>query len=629
MDNRTEARVSHFITLSQNPANPNRLPAGAAHLAFPAPSREAVGKFFMAALKAGGRVHGEPKLRDPESGYYSAAIIDSNGNSVEAVYRPGHSSARSAVSSSIDSTVSITTKSSSRASSRTQTTVPSRSEARSHTSRASTKVERPHPSEKPRDLREPRESRESRDSRDSRDPREFREARESRESRESRGPRESREPRDMRESREPRESRGSKESTASSNSRRGSSTAQAQAYAAQQRDHPQREQQQQSDGSSRAAKTLVGSLIGAAAGAALAYAWSGNNSQSPSSEDTASQPTQPTQPAQPTQSGQSAQQPPRERTYQQAPSSRSSSQTAQTLPIRAIEAGGSYFPPKQPDPPRPGLTRSVTSKNPRASTIYEGSEYGGKSEASRTYLDDSGRRASDGGAAFGLPDIANLPLRAIEYPPPTYSKANEPSRAIDDKRSMYSASTARPSNASYQYQYQDDRDRNRDSAYALSHSNSNNNKNNPNSTASRTPRNIPLPDSIASYRPSNASGSGTDTGSYTSARGAPLTEGSLASFRSNSTVPIPESVVNVDVDTDVTPDDSVSQISSNAHRSKAMPRQMPAPAPARSGVSASALSKRSSRFEEPVRPDDSISQVSCNSRSTARAGGGERRSQAV
>jgi len=612
----------------------------------------------MAALKAGGKVHGEPKLRDPDSGYYSAAIIDSNGNSVEAVYRPAHSSARSAVSSSIDSTVSITTKSSSRASSRTQTTVPSRSEARSHTSRASTKVERPYPSEKSRDLREPRESRDSRDLRDSRD------SREPRESRGTREPREPREPRDSRESREPRESRGSRESTASSNNRRGSSTAQAQAYAAQQREQQQRErqqrerqqrerqqreqqqreqqqreqqqreqqqreQQQQNDGSSRAAKTLVGSLIGAAAGAALAYAWSGNNPQSPASEDTSSQPTQP---AQPTQSGQSAQQPPRERTYQQAPSSRSSSQTAQTLPIRTIEASGSYSPPKQPDPPRPGLTRSVTSKNPRASTIYEGSEYGGKSETSRTYLDDSGRRASDGGAAFGLPDIANLPLRAIEYPPPTYSKANEPSRAIDDdKRSMYSASTARPSNASYQYQYQDDRNRNRDSAYTLSHNNNNNNnKYKPNSTASRTPRNIPLPESIApSYRPSNTSGSGTNTGSYTSARGAPLTEGSLASFHSNSTVPIPESVVNVDVDTDVTPDDSVSQISSNAHRSKAMPRQMPTPA--RSGVSASALSKRSSRFEEPVRPDDSISQVSCNSRSTARAGGGggERRSQVV
>lgn len=605
----------------------------------------------MAALKAGGRVHGEPKLRDPDSGYYSAAIIDSNGNSVEAVYRPGHSSAMSAVSSSVDSTVSITTKSSSRASSRTQTTVPSRSEARSHTSRASTKVERPPPSEKSRDLREPRESREYRESRDPRESRGPRDSRESREPRESQGPRESREPRDSRESREsrepretrdPRESRGSRESAASSNSRRGSSTAQAQAqaYAAQQREKQQREQQQrereqreqqqrereqrEQDGSSRAAKTLVGSLIGAAAGAALAYAWSG----SPSSEDTPTQPTQPTQPAQPaqpTQSGQSAQQPPRERTYQQAPSSRSSSQTAQTLPIRTIEAGGSYFPPKQPDPPRPGLTRSVTSKNPRASTIYEGSEYGGKSETSRTYLDDSGRRASDGGAAFSLPDLANLPLRAIEYPPPTYSKANEPSRGMDnDKRSMYSTSTARPSNASYQYQYQDDRDR---SAYALSpanNTNTNNNKYKPNSTASRTPRNIPLPDSIASsYR---TSGSGTNTGSYTSARGAPLTEGSLASFRSNSAVPIPESVVNVDVDTDVTPDDSVSQISSNVHRSK--PRQMPAPV--RSGVSAAALSKKSGRFEEPVRPDDSVSQVSCNSRSTARAGGGgERRSQAV
>ncbi|KAK5037424.1 hypothetical protein LTR13_004581 [Exophiala sideris] len=64
------------------------VPAGAAHVAFPASSRGQVHDFFVAALKAGGKIHGEPCQRDA-SGYYSAAVIDFDGNSIEAVYRPG------------------------------------------------------------------------------------------------------------------------------------------------------------------------------------------------------------------------------------------------------------------------------------------------------------------------------------------------------------------------------------------------------------------------------------------------------------------------------------------------------------------------------------------------------------
>ena len=63
------------------------VPAGAAHVAFNAPSRLAVQHFFTAALKAGGKFHGDPAIRDG-SGYYSAAVIDFDGNSIEAVYRP-------------------------------------------------------------------------------------------------------------------------------------------------------------------------------------------------------------------------------------------------------------------------------------------------------------------------------------------------------------------------------------------------------------------------------------------------------------------------------------------------------------------------------------------------------------
>ena len=56
--------------------------------------------FFTAALKAGGRIHGEPALRDAETGYYSAAVLDFDGNSIEVVHRSEHEDdmARSTIS---------------------------------------------------------------------------------------------------------------------------------------------------------------------------------------------------------------------------------------------------------------------------------------------------------------------------------------------------------------------------------------------------------------------------------------------------------------------------------------------------------------------------------------------------
>ncbi|KAL9111550.1 MAG: hypothetical protein Q9227_004038 [Pyrenula ochraceoflavens] len=66
------------------------VPAGAVHVAFPATSHTQVQQFFSAALKAGARVHGEPATRDTD-GYYSGAVIDFDGNSIEAVYRPIYS----------------------------------------------------------------------------------------------------------------------------------------------------------------------------------------------------------------------------------------------------------------------------------------------------------------------------------------------------------------------------------------------------------------------------------------------------------------------------------------------------------------------------------------------------------
>jgi catechol 2,3-dioxygenase-like lactoylglutathione lyase family enzyme len=57
------------------------------HLAFRAPDREAVDRFYAAGLKAGGRDNGTPGLRiDYSPDYYAAFLIDPDGNNVEAVF---------------------------------------------------------------------------------------------------------------------------------------------------------------------------------------------------------------------------------------------------------------------------------------------------------------------------------------------------------------------------------------------------------------------------------------------------------------------------------------------------------------------------------------------------------------
>lgn len=74
--------------------------ATAAHVAFEAPSRSAVDVFFISALKAGGHIHGEPAIRNQETGHYSAAVLDFDNNSIEVMYREKKSAlARSTISS--------------------------------------------------------------------------------------------------------------------------------------------------------------------------------------------------------------------------------------------------------------------------------------------------------------------------------------------------------------------------------------------------------------------------------------------------------------------------------------------------------------------------------------------------
>jgi catechol 2,3-dioxygenase-like lactoylglutathione lyase family enzyme len=57
------------------------------HLAFRAPDRASVDKFYADGLKAGGRDNGTPGLRiDYSPDYYAAFLIDPDGNNVEAVF---------------------------------------------------------------------------------------------------------------------------------------------------------------------------------------------------------------------------------------------------------------------------------------------------------------------------------------------------------------------------------------------------------------------------------------------------------------------------------------------------------------------------------------------------------------
>lgn len=58
-----------------------------AHVAFEAPSREAVDRFDEEALRAGGRTLSPPQRRPQFSErYYSAYVLDPEGNGIEAVF---------------------------------------------------------------------------------------------------------------------------------------------------------------------------------------------------------------------------------------------------------------------------------------------------------------------------------------------------------------------------------------------------------------------------------------------------------------------------------------------------------------------------------------------------------------
>lgn len=60
--------------------------SGPVHLAFKAPDRAAVARFYEAAREAGGKDNGKPGVRpDYSATYYAAFVIDPDGNNIEAV----------------------------------------------------------------------------------------------------------------------------------------------------------------------------------------------------------------------------------------------------------------------------------------------------------------------------------------------------------------------------------------------------------------------------------------------------------------------------------------------------------------------------------------------------------------
>ncbi|HEV2903203.1 MAG TPA: VOC family protein [Gaiellaceae bacterium] len=61
-------------------------PTSGVHIAFQAADRDAVQRFYDAALAAGGRDNGPPGERNYHPGYYAAYVLDPDGNNVEAVF---------------------------------------------------------------------------------------------------------------------------------------------------------------------------------------------------------------------------------------------------------------------------------------------------------------------------------------------------------------------------------------------------------------------------------------------------------------------------------------------------------------------------------------------------------------
>ncbi|KAJ9361871.1 glyoxalase family protein [Paecilomyces variotii] len=545
------------------------VPAGAAHVAFPAPSKDAVGSFFIQALKAGGKIHGEPKVRDADSGYFSAAVIDFDGNSIEAVYRPGCSSSRSAAGGRALTVVkggSVVNGGS--VVSRAKST---RSESVYSSSRSDFNKLTAPPAQSVVDI-----------------------------------------------------------------DRAAPSTVSYSMYQPQQAYQPQ---QQKSDDGSKTAKTIIGTLLGATAGAAIAYAIT--------REATSSSPSMPEP----------------QYTISAAPApAPAQSRASEYQGTRAIEAGPAHSFYSDEDASTVYSRSKAPSKAPskiaRASTIYEGSEYYPVDDrAESVYSEQSGIQRTANGSVYATKE---LPIRAIDFPPQGDRRSSVPGTAssfissfVDksfhggDNGSVCSSSTIKPTrrasadDSASHYSSRSSSSSHQSSAtsmreYAASVKSS---SKGPGSTYStRTAREVPLPEgSVASFKSDaksmrsakdiplparstvSTSSYRSDAKSMRSAKDIPLPAGSTISassyrsHRSAKDVPLPDSASTVyhdtcDIDSHVTPDDSISQVGDSRRsttRSHASHRS-------KSHSHVSHASKRSSKFDEPVKPSDSVSQVSTN-----------------
>jgi catechol 2,3-dioxygenase-like lactoylglutathione lyase family enzyme len=74
-----------FVSSKDSGASLGEL-TGRAHLAFQAPDRETVERFYREALAAGGKDNGAPGMRPYHPDYYAAFVLDPDGNNIEAVY---------------------------------------------------------------------------------------------------------------------------------------------------------------------------------------------------------------------------------------------------------------------------------------------------------------------------------------------------------------------------------------------------------------------------------------------------------------------------------------------------------------------------------------------------------------
>ena len=88
----------HAFLVDELYVSDDSTPTAGVHIAFQAADREAVQRFYEAALAAGGRDNGAPGERKYHPGYYAAYVLDPDGNNIEAVFHgPSTRSAASVV----------------------------------------------------------------------------------------------------------------------------------------------------------------------------------------------------------------------------------------------------------------------------------------------------------------------------------------------------------------------------------------------------------------------------------------------------------------------------------------------------------------------------------------------------